>query len=383
MAGGKAEFIGCSSMNRKIRFVGLTLGDPFSKSSRSGVNYNVFSRLKEKCELIDVLDLDLRGAQKFWLACSSFSPNRRRWGNKLHQSPSAFCARTRMAQSKLCEIDVCYDLIYQDGAMFMPGIAANKPFVSYHDNNVFLSARGGDLAHGAHYRGKALRKTIAQERMVYERASLIFVMSDWLKKSLIEDFGIVEEKIVTTYAGTNLPAEDFDKTYDGKTILFVGTEFERKGGPVLLEAFKRVRQEVTGARLILVGPHLNLRQDGVEVKGKVADPIELSSYFREASLFVLPSFFEPFGIVFAEAFAFKNPCIGSDLCAMPEIIEDGKGGFLVPPNDPKTLADRMITILRNGTLAKRMGQCGFEKVRSTLNWDVVVGKMIQHSEKIL
>jgi glycosyltransferase involved in cell wall biosynthesis len=91
------------------------------------------------------------------------------------------------------------------------------------------------------------------------------------------------------------------------------------------------------------------------MKGGVTDPKELSKFFREASLFVLPSFFEPFGIVFAEAFAFKNPCIGTDICAMPEIIEQEKGGFLVPPNDPNVLADRIIMRLKDQTLSRNMG----------------------------
>lgn len=370
-------------MNHRAKVVGLTLGDPFSKSSRSGVNFGVFSRLREKCELIEVIDLDLQGAQKIWLAATSFSPNRWRWGNKLHQSPRAFRARTRMAERKLREVGPGYNLIYQDGAMFMPGRVPDVPFVSYHDSNVFLSARGGSLAHGAHYQGRGLQETISQEKAVYERASLILVMSDWLKNSLIRDFGITPEKIVTTYAGTNLQAEDFDKNYDGKTVLFVGKEFERKGGTILLDAFKRVKKEIKGARLIIVGPDLDIVQEGVEVKGRVTDQKELAGFFREASLFVLPSFFEPFGIVFAEAFAFKNPCIGTDLCAMPEIIEEGKGGFLVPSNDSKSLTDRMITLLKDETLSRKMGHYGFERVRNTFNWDAVVSKMIFHWSKIL
>lgn len=208
-------------------------------------------------------------------------------------------------------------------------------------------------------------------------------MSDWLKNSLIRDFGISEQKIVTKYAGTNLRAEDFDKNYDGKTVLFVGNEFERKGGPVLLQTFKTVKKEIRGAGLIIVGPNLDFRQDSVEMKGGVTDPKELSKFFREASLFVLPSFFEPFGIVFAEAFAFKNPCIGTDICAMPEIIEQEKDGFLVPPNDPNVLADRIIMRLKDQTLSRNMGNHGFERVRSALNWDTVVNKMISHCAKIL
>jgi glycosyltransferase involved in cell wall biosynthesis len=370
-------------MNRKIKIVGLTLGSPFNETSRSGVNYNIFTRLREKSDLVDVFDLDLRGIQKAWSALMNFSPNRRRWGNKTHQNPGAFRDRTLMAERKLSEVTSGYDLIYQDGAMFMPGRAPDAPFVSYHDSNVILSARGGALAHGAHYQGRQFQETVAQERMVYEGASLIFVMSNWLKDSLIRDFGISEGKIITTYAGTNLRVGDFDKNYGGRTVLFVGKNFERKGGPVLLEAFKLVKKEVKAAKLVIVGPNIDIQEDGVEVKGRVTDPNELSKLFREASLFVLPSLYEPFGIVFAEAFAFKNPCIGTDICAMPEIIEEGKGGFLVSPDDPRALANRMIMLLKDEVLSRKMGDYGFEKVRNILNWDAVVDKMIFNCSKIL
>jgi glycosyltransferase involved in cell wall biosynthesis len=372
-----------SKADRKLKFVGLTLGDPFSPSSRSGVNYNVFSRLQQRSELVDVFDLDLQGARKAWLALASFSPNRRRWGNKLHQSPRAFRVRTCTAERKLHDLESRYDLIYQDGAMFLPGQDTRVPFVTYHDSNVVLSSRGGVWAHGAHYRGKTLRDTIAQETLVYQRASLIFAMSDWLKKSLIRDFHVAPDKIVTTYAGTNLRSEPFEKSYDGRTILFVGNDFERKGGPVLLEAFQAVKKEVKEARLIVVGPNVDIRQDGVEVKGRVADATELAKLFRDASLFVLPSAFEPFGIVFLEAFAFKNPCIGTDVCAMPEIVEEGKGGFLVPRNDPAALADRMLLLLRDEPLSRKMGHYGYEKVRKIFNWDQVVDTMISHCSRIV
>ena len=372
-----------SNADHKLRFVGLTLGDPFSPSSRSGVNYNVFSRLKQKSDLVDVFDLDLQGARKAWLALASFSPDRRRWGNKLHQSPRAFRARTCTAEWKLRDLGARYDLIYQDGAMFLPGQDTRAPFVTYHDSNVVLSSQGGEWAQGAHYRGKNLRETIAQENLVYQRASLIFAMSDWLKRSLIRDFGVAPEKIVTTYAGTNLRSEPFEKRYDGRTILFVGNDFERKGGPVLLEAFKAVKKEVRDARLIVVGPDLDIRQDGVEVKGRVPDATELAKFFREASLFVLPSAFEPFGIVFVEAFAFKNPCIGTNICAMPEIIEEGKGGFLVPRNDSAALADRILLLLKDEDLSRKMGHYGYEKVRKIFNWDTVVDTMISHCAKIV
>jgi glycosyltransferase involved in cell wall biosynthesis len=281
-----------------------------------------------------------------------------------------------MAEEILKKLDGNYDLIYQDGAMFIPGMNAKRHFVSYHDCNVILSAGGGVYAQGAHYKGNALAKTIEQERLVYNNAKIIFTMSDWLKTSLVKDFGIPEKKIITVYAGTNLRPQHFEKTYDGNTILFVGKNFERKGGPTLLRAFRAIRKEIPEARLIIIGPRLNINEEGVSVPGPINNAEVLSGYFREASVFVLPSCFEPFGIVFAEAFAFQTPCIGTDLCAMPEIIEHGKGGYVVPPHDPEILAKRIIEILRDEALAREMGQYGFRKAVEIFNWDIVLKKML-------
>lgn len=371
-------------MTRSLKIAGLTLGDPFSQTSRSGVNYNVFSRLSSgNCELVKVFDLDVRGLSKVLLAASNFSIDRKRWGNKLHQNPWAFEIRTRMAARRLGTIKNKYNMIFQDGAMFMPGDNLDVPLATYHDSNVLLSASGGTAAHGAHYKGSKLDKTIAQEKRLYERAAVIFTMSDWLKQSMIRDFGISDEKIVTVYAGTNLEFTDFNKIYDGKTILFIGKNFRRKGGYALLEAFRKVKKEIPEARLVIVGPEIDIQQDGVVVKGLVTDKEELQKLFMAASVFVLPSLFEPFGIVFAEAFAYKNPCIGTDICAMPEIIENGKGGFVVPPGDANTLADRIIQILSDHDLAKEMGHFGFEKARRIFNWDAVVGTMRDHCSTIV
>lgn len=360
----------------KLNVVGLSLGDPLSLHSRSGVNYNVFSRLSRNYNCIDIFDLDLRGGAKAWSAIKNFSFNRKRWGNKLHQNPWAFSVRTRVAEKMLNKIKDRVDFVFQDGAMFMPGKDIDIPFVSYHDSNVILSSEGGQFSQGAHYFGYKLRKTIEQEREVYRKATIIFTMSDWLKQSLIADFGVDADNIHTVYAGVNTAAMDFVKEYDGKTILFVGKDFERKGGEVVVEAFKLVRQAIKGARLIVVGSQKRIGVPGVCVQGLIIDRTKMADCFKQSSLFVMPSMFEPFGIVFAEAFGFRLPCIGANICATPEIIEEGKGGYLVDPGDPKMLAEKMIRILSDMSLMKQMGDFGFEKVQRYYNWDAVVDRMV-------
>ena len=89
----------------------------------------------------------------------------------------------------------------------------------------------------------------------------------------------------------------------------------------------------------------------------------------------MPSLYEPFGIVFGEAMAHRCPCIGTNICAMPEIIDHGRTGFVVPPRDSVTLARHIVALLKEPAMAKQFGERGYQKYLADLTWDAVAGKM--------
>jgi glycosyltransferase involved in cell wall biosynthesis len=153
-------------------------------------------------------------------------------------------------------------------------------------------------------------------------------------------------------------------------ILFVGKDFERKGGMNLLRAFKEVRRRIKDANLVIVGSRLKASGLGITVKGFLRKE-ELLCLYRKASVFVMQSIYETFGHAFLEAMAYKTPCIGSRKDAMPEIIEDGKSEFTVTSLDPSKLSDRMIYLLEDENLMKKIGEEGRRKVETTFNWDQV------------
>jgi len=103
--------------------------------------------------------------------------------------------------------------------------------------------------------------------------------------------------------------------------------------------------------------------------------------YEHASVFAMPSIQENFGHVFLEAMAYKTPCIGTTVDAMPEIIEEGKTGFLVPPNDYKQLADRLILLLEDENLMRKMGEQGRERFKRYFTWDLVINRMNKQFEK--
>ena len=79
--------------------------------------------------------------------------------------------------------------------------------------------------------------------------------------------------------------------------------------------------------------------------------------------------YEPFGLVFLEAMAYKLPCIGTNRDAMPEIIQDGKNGFLVPTGDSRSLAEKIIFLLKNSSQMKQMGDYAQRYVKEHFLWE--------------
>ncbi|MCA7893338.1 glycosyltransferase [Burkholderia cepacia] len=161
-------------------------------------------------------------------------------------------------------------------------------------------------------------------------------------------------------------------------ILFVGRLELRKGIDILLAAIPRVLALFPEARFIVVGddslpngasdetfrltfeksfPHLS---ESVSFKGKLPDS-EVDKYFCQATLFVAPSRFESFGLVYVEAMMFSLPSIGCKVGGIPEVFGDSNCGVLVSPDAPEELATAIIDALRD----KQMLEARAELARQT------------------
>ena len=156
----------------------------------------------------------------------------------------------------------------------------------------------------------------------------------------------------------------------------MGIDFIRKGGPQLLAAFGRVRHTYPNAELVIVGPRLKVSGKNVIVKGYL-DHEAMNKVYSDASLFVLPTLQEPFGLSFLEAMAYQLPCIGSHLEAIPEIIDDNLTGALVRPSNVQELSEKIITLLSSPITMKEMGLRGHQKIIEKYNWDIVADKILK------
>ena len=120
---------------------------------------------------------------------------------------------------------------------------------------------------------------------------------------------------------------------------------------------------------------------GVRWLGYVSGREALADLYRRASVFVLPSIFDPYPNVLREAMGHGLPCVGSDSGGIPEIIVEGETGLLAPVGEPEPLARALVDLLGDPQAAERMGRAGHAAVTSSQTWDHVAARMAPYIER--
>jgi glycosyltransferase involved in cell wall biosynthesis len=368
-----------------INVIALTQGNPLSKKSFSGTNYRLISALKSCDALAGCHDVEHYGLSKYMAAALVFSFDNQEWRHNFRINPYSFFIRSMNAKRILSHYSSKELCVLQIGAQFASSRYSHFPVFSYHDNTAALSLRGGEYSFSNFANQSFKNKVLEREKKVYEENAGIFVFSEHVKSSMHNDFGISKDKIHVVYCGINIKANDDEyipiNKFSNKTILFVGKDFKRKGGEDLLKAFLIVKKSIPNANLIIVGSEPNVNIDGVTVRGFIDQDtndgvLELIDLYRNASIFCMPSHFEPFGIPFCEAMYFRTPCVGTCISSIPELIIDGKNGFTVHPKSPETLANRLLLLLSDENRMREMGEVGHALAVNKFDWSVVANKMI-------
>ena len=369
-----------SAEQRPLRILGLStqaLADFQTTFSRYA---GLFVALERRYEVVGFVRPVVPRVEFYGRMLRSIHPRKRRWVARTGLSPWSFHRRTSAVEEELARWEGRYDAILQLQTLFAPGTRfEERTYAVYTDNIHPLMERFyPDWVPIGPRQGAAWAEL---ERATCRHARVVFAMSEFVRRSIIDDYGCEPDRVVRVGGGANSIADSVEsKNYDARVALFVGDKFEIKGGVTLLAAWRKVKRRLPDAQLWIVGPKRRHgpAQDGVRWFGYITDRRVLAELYTRASLFVLPSHFEAWGHAFLEAMGHGLPCIGTDQLAMPEIISDGVTGLLVPPRDPEALAEALVTLLTNPERAQLMGYRAHAEVIASQTWEHVVDRMAPH-----
>jgi len=307
--------------------------------------------------------------------------------------------------------NICYDLIHAN--FFMSAFVAadikqllNIPFV------VTFHALGyvRKLYQGDHDRFPPER--IDLEKRAIREADRIIAECPQDEKDLINYYGADKEKITIIPCGFN-PNEFYPMdqllarallhldTHE-RIILQLGRMVPRKGVDNVIHALGQLKKDGVRVRLVIVGGEtdnvddtnnpeiVRLREiaadEGVSAcvtfTGRKNRDI-LRYYYAAADVFITTPWYEPFGITPLEAMACGTPVIGSDVGGIKYSVKDGKTGFLVPPNDPLMLAEKIRLLLNQPELLQTMKQEAIRRANNLFKWSSVAEKMARLYSSIL
>jgi glycosyltransferase involved in cell wall biosynthesis len=216
---------------------------------------------------------------------------------------------------------------------------------------------------------------VVHDALVFERAAAITATSRWAADDLTRRYPTCARKVhvmpypVRTHFPPSVAAMRATRaqTERGRLVrvLFMGGDLPRKGGFDLLAAW-RAGGFASRAALDLVTDWPLASETlpaGVRVLSSVAPhSLEWMQLWQSADLFVMPTRGEAFGMVFQEAAAAALPAIGTRINAVPEIVDDGSTGLLVPPGDLPALVRAMETLITSADLRRQMGSAAHARI---------------------
>ena len=271
-----------------------------------------------------------------------------------------------------------FDLIFSPGTIPVAWLKTKIPIVFWTDAT-FSSMVGyyfNDLSKGAIRNGNKV------EKQALENCRLAIYCSPWAANSAINDYGVDPNKVHIVPFGANIEngatAEFSIKKAAGPVnLLFVGKEWERKGGSIAVDTLFELEKAGIPATLTIVGcrppkqPHTKNIQVYEFLDKNIKEEFDiLNKLYRAADFFLLPTRSECFAIVLSEALSFGLPALTTNTGGLSSIVDDGINGFLFPlAATGKDYADKIEAVIGNPEHYSSLRIGARKKFEEVLNWD--------------
>ncbi len=229
-----------------------------------------------------------------------------------------------------------------------------------------------------------------------KRADRITATSYFLKKTCRNLDTSFSDKTEVIPFGVEIPEVVADMPdYNQVKICYLKRHIPKYGPDILLKALAEVKQKFGNIRLSLAGDgpmtaelkeitnELGLNEN-VDFVGFVRNE-EVYSFIRRHHLMVMPSVMdsESFGVAAVETSACGRAVVASRIGGVPEVVIDGKTGILVEPENPKALADAIITLAKDPAKCKKMGRAGYDYVKENYDWEKSLEAMSELYDKLI
>lgn len=227
-----------------------------------------------------------------------------------------------------------------------------------------------------------IRQGIELDKRTFHRAAHCMLASGWAKASAMNDYGIDEKKITVAPLGPNIDilpsANEIAKERSGQcNLLFLGVEWERKGGQLALDTFYALKKMDIDATLTIIGcvPPFPVNDGGITVipflnRDKPEEAQQLSAIIKKSHFLLLPTRAECAGVVFCEAGAYGMPCITTDTGGIPSYVANGETGVTLPLSaGGGAYAQKIQEIYSNETVYNRFCSNSRQRFETVLNWD--------------
>ena len=250
---------------------------------------------------------------------------------------------------------------------------------------------------------------------ILKKFDAIIACTNLEKEVLVKKFNIQAEKIKIISMGVDykiferLHSKELNHYYfkqnffkkkekNYKLVLYCGSKNYEKGALTTLRSIPYILKKTKKVYFVFIGPSTRAFNRELSKIKKLRNsriinfsPDNLTGYydkkklaaFKEADLFLMPSRSDAFGIAFLEAWAARTPVIGARIGATPEVIRENIDGLLVEFDDPADTAQKVIKLLKNKKLRKKLGYAGQLKVSQNYTWEIVAEKTHQTYQNVI
>lgn len=239
-----------------------------------------------------------------------------------------------------------------------------------------MEVKGGGVR--AEWSESELNRKIALQKKIYESVDAAFFMGNWVTESMKTIYPELKERFHFAGGGLNnqfCVPKNLSIADKEKVVTFIGIDFERKAGDIVLKAFLLMKEKYQcDGELYIAGPEniCEEKYDSVFFLGHTTRS-QLSDILKKSTVFCMPSHFEAYGLVFPEAMCYGNLCIGRNCYEMPYFISE-KEGVLIESDDIENLADTIYKLLNDQEKLKCAVSSAQEK-REYYSWQAVAKRI--------